>query len=129
MGILVIYNTMRTTIKATNIEHTNAIDSYVTKRMRDLEKVLDAKGKSELARVEVGRSTTHHRAGKDIFFAEVMIRASKKDFRAAAKADDLYAAIDKMRDEIVREVTRHRERTREQKKDGAREMKRHIKKV
>lgn len=120
---------MRTTIKATNIEHTNAIDSYVNKRMRDLEKVLDAKEKSKIARVEVGKTTTHHRGGKDIFFAEVMFHVSKKDFRAAVKADDLYAAIDKMRDEIVREVTRHHERAREQRKNGEREMKRHIKKV
>lgn len=120
---------MRTTIKATNIDHTNAIDSYVNRRMRDLEKVLDAKEKSMIARVEVGKSTTHHRLGKDLFFAEVMFRVSKKDFRATSKADDLYAAIDKMRDEIVREVTRHHERLRENREDGARKMKRHIKKV
>ncbi len=120
---------MRITIKATNIDHTNAIDSYVNKRMRDLEKLLDIKEKSELARIEVGKSTTHHRLGKDIFFAEVMFHVSKKDFRATTKADDLYAAIDKMRDEIVREVSRYHERLRKQKKDGAREIKRRIKKV
>ena len=30
---------MRITLKATNITHTNAIDAYVSKRMRDLENV------------------------------------------------------------------------------------------
>lgn len=119
---------MRITTKATNIDHTNAIDSYVSKRLRDLEKILDGKEKSEIARIEVGKTTTHHRGGKDIFFAEITFHVSKKDFRATAKADDLYAAIDKMRDEIVREVTRYHERIREKRKDGAREIKRRVKK-
>ena len=117
---------MRLTIKATNIEHTNAIDAYVMKRMRDLEKVLEPKEKSELARIDVGTTNMHHREGKDLFYAEVTFHVKKKDFRATAKAADLYAAIDKMKDEIVREVTHHHDRVRALRKAGAREMKRRV---
>lgn len=119
---------MRITLKATNIEHTNAIDAYVAKRMKELEKILEPKEKSELARVDVGTTNKHHKEGKDLYYAEVTFHVKKKDFRAVAKAADLYAAIDKMRDEIVREVTRHHDRARALHKAGAREMKRRIQK-
>ncbi len=119
---------MRLTLKATNITHTNAIDAYVTKRLRELEAVLEPKEKSELARVDIGMTSTHHKSGKEVFYAEITFHVKKKDFRAVAKAPDLYAAIDKMRDEIVREVTRHHERMRKLQKEGGRELKRRIQK-
>ncbi len=117
---------MRITLKATNIEHTNAIDAYVGKRMRELEKVLEPKEKSELARVDVGTTNKHHKEGKDLFYAEITFHVKGKDFRTVAKAGDLYAAIDKIKDDIVREVTRHHDRQRALRKSGAREMKRRI---
>ena len=119
---------MRLTIKATNIVHTNAIDAYIAKRMRELEKVLEPKEKSELARIDVGTTNKHHKEGKDLFYAEVTFHVKKKDFRAVAKSEDLYAAIDKMKDEIVREVTNHHDRMRALAKEGGREMKRRIQK-
>lgn len=117
---------MRITIKATNIEHTNAIDAYLRKRLLELERVLEPKEESELARIDVGKTTKHHKAGKNIFYAEITFHVKKKDFRVTVKADDLYAAIDEMKDEIVREVTRHHERTRARAKAGGRELKRRI---
>ena len=67
---------MRTTIKATNIEHTNAIDAYLLKRLKELERVLDPKEKSELARLEFGKSTKHHKSG-EVFFAEITFHVKK----------------------------------------------------
>ena len=116
---------MRITIKATGIEHTNAIDSYVKKALAAVEKVLDPNEKSVLARIDVGMSTKHHKTG-NIFYAEVTMRLPGKDFRATSKADTLYSAIDAMKDEITREVKRHHEKAREDKKKGGRELKRRI---
>jgi ribosomal subunit interface protein len=113
---------MRLTIKATNIEHTNAIDAYIVRRLAELEKVLERKEKSEVARVDVGRTSTHHKEGKEIYYAEITFHVKKKDFRAVAKASDQYAAIDKMKDMIVREVTRHHEQARALIKQGGREL-------
>jgi ribosomal subunit interface protein len=116
---------MRTTIKATNIEHTNAIDTYIKKRLNELERVLEPKEKSELARIELGKLTKHHKSG-EIFFSEITFHVKKKDFRATAKGNDLYEAIDKMQAMIVREVKRHHELMRGEAKKGRREMKRRI---
>ena len=55
---------MRTTIKATNITHTNAIDSYLLKKLKELERVLEPKEKSELARIEIGELTKRHKSGE-----------------------------------------------------------------
>jgi ribosomal subunit interface protein len=117
---------MRLTIKATNIEHTNAIDTYLTKRMGELERVLDAKEKSQIARLDIGKTSKHHKEGKEVFYAEVTFHIKKKDFRAVAKAGDLYVAIDKMKDTIVREVLRHHAKMNILEKKGAREMKRRV---
>ena len=117
---------MRLTIKGTNIEHTNAIDAYVTKSMSDLEKVLEPKEKSEIARLEIGKTSKHHKEGKDIFFAEITFHVKKKDFRAVAKATDLYVAIDKMKSIIIKEIKKYHAQTRVLKQKGARELKRRI---
>ncbi|OGZ06173.1 MAG: hypothetical protein A2942_03215 [Candidatus Lloydbacteria bacterium RIFCSPLOWO2_01_FULL_50_20] len=116
---------MRTTIKATNIEHTVAIDAYLAKRLGELERVLPPKEQGSVVRIELGKFTKHHKSGK-LFFAEITFHVKKKDFRATAQCDDLYEAIDKMQAMIIREVKRHYELAREVRKKGARELKRRI---
>ena len=120
---------MRTTLKATNITHTNAIDAYVGKRMRELEKILPPKEQSQIARIEIGTTTKHHKEGKDLYFAEITFHIKKKDFRVVVKSADLYAAIDQMKDGIVRDVKNYHERSRELGKDGGREMKTRMRRV
>ncbi|MDO8520490.1 MAG: HPF/RaiA family ribosome-associated protein [bacterium] len=116
---------MRTTIKATNIEHTNAIDAYLAKRLRELERILEPKEQSELARIEIGKLTKHHHSGR-LFFAEITFHVKNKDFRATGEGADLYEAIDKMQAMIVREVKRRHELVRVKRKSGAREIKQRI---
>lgn len=119
---------MRLILKATGIEHTNAIDAYVGNKLRDLEKVLDPKEKSSIARVEIGKETKHHKTGIDVYKAELTMRTGKKDFRVTATDEaDLYAAIDAMKDQIVRDIKDHRERVRQQQKDGDRKVKKVLK--
>ena len=117
---------MRITLKASNITHTNAIDTYISKRMRELERVLEPKEKSSIARIDVGVTNKHHKEGKEQFYAEITFHVKGKDFRVVTKAPDLYEAIDMMKDRIVRDVTKHHDRTRTQRKAGAREVKRRM---
>lgn len=114
---------MRITLKATNIAHTNAIDMYVGKRMRDLERVLDPKEQSQVVRIDIGTTTKHHKEGKDLYYAEVNFRSKKKVFHTTVKSADLYAAIDEMKDNIVNEVKNHHARVRTLAKEGARVIK------
>ena len=95
---------MKINIKATGIELTQAISDYVYKRIFSIEKYLDQKNNPDIvAQVEVGRSTRHHKAG-NIFRAEIHIMGINLDAYAVSEMEDLYAAIDIVKDEIVRNI-------------------------
>lgn len=95
---------MQIKIKATNIELTDAISSYVEEKVRSVEKFAIAHEEEELfAEVEIGKTTKHHNSG-NVFRAETNMHVRGRFFRAVSERDDLYAAIDDLRDELVREV-------------------------
>jgi len=89
---------MKINIKATGIELTPAISSYVEKKLSVLEKFID--NPDVVAQVEVGKTTQHHKAG-NIFRAEVHIIGAGRDIYAVSDQEDLYAAIDIVKDDIV----------------------------
>jgi len=111
------------TIKATGIDLTPAIDSYVRERVSALDKYVDASDTSASVSVEVGKSTDHHHTG-DIFFAETNIIIGGTQLCASANHEDLYAAIDKVRDEAVRMVSEHKKKQKKNFIKGAAQIKR-----
>lgn len=96
---------MNINIKTTNIELTPAISDYVTKKVESLEKFIGSVKKDAEIQVwiEVGMTSKHHEQG-DIFRAEVQMRLPHGSVRAEVEAEDLYTAIDKVRDEMQREI-------------------------
>lgn len=102
---------MRINIKATNLELTAAISDYAEKRVSSLEKFINKNDESAMANVEVGKSTKHHQSG-DIFRAEINLHIAGKNLRAVVEKDNLYAAIDEAKDEMVREITSHKAKQR-----------------
>ena len=99
-------------VRATNLDLTDAISTYVEKRVRALEKFIDPKDTSAIMDVEVGKTTKHHQRG-DVFRAEFNFSIGGKSFRAVANQADLYAAIDEVKDEMAREIrsSRSKEKT------------------
>ena len=92
---------MKITVRASGTELTPAISSYAEKKISSIEKYLDkTSAQSALAQVEVGKSTRHHKSG-NVFRAEVHITGGGLDLYAVSKMDDLYAAIDIVKDEMV----------------------------
>lgn len=89
-------------IKATNTTLTEAITEYVSSKLGKsaLEKFA---GSYDIISVEVdiGKTTEHHNNG-EIFRAEVNVAVKGKVLRAVSDKEDLYAAIDDVRDEIVK---------------------------
>ena len=99
---------MKINIKATGIELTPAISNYVEKRVSAIAKYLPA-GSDLVVQTEVGKSTRHHKAG-NVFRAEVHVTGNGLDHYAVSEMDDLYAAIDTVRDEIVHNITQSKGR-------------------
>ena len=91
---------MNIAIHTTNkMELTDAIRDYIEKRIKGLEKIITTLKEDPTIYVEVGKTTNHHKSG-DIFKAEVRVNIKGASLYAVAKEADLYAAIDKVKDEI-----------------------------
>ncbi len=109
----------QTILKATNIELTDEMESYVNKRVQSLDKYLSG---GELAHVEVGKSTNHHKNG-DVFRAEIRLTYEGKHLYAVAEKGDLFSAIDEARDDMVGLITSRKERMKAQFRHGAQKVK------
>ena len=109
---------MTINIKATNTELTPAISSYVEEKVAGLDKFIVAKDpESVLANVEIGLSSKHHQSGK-VFRAEINLHIGGKYIRAVSEQEDLYAAIDDMRDQVIREIKSFKEKKRDLARKG-----------
>jgi len=93
---------MNINIKTTSITLTPAISEYVSKRLEKASKLL-AEDPSTQCDIELAKTTEHHNKG-DIFRAEIHIVAAGKNIYASSEKDDLYTAIDCVRDDILREL-------------------------
>ncbi|PLX20897.1 ribosomal subunit interface protein [Candidatus Parcubacteria bacterium] len=99
---------MQVRIKATKIDLTDSIRDYVQQKMDMLDKYL---GTYDVVNcdVEVGVTTNHHQKGK-IFKAETNIQLPGELLRVEKEAEDLYKAIDKVKDHMTRSIRRYKEK-------------------
>jgi len=102
---------MRISIKATNIDLTEPLRLYVTERVESVRKLVTVSEESLHAAVEIGKTTHHHKQG-DVFRAEVNFHVAHSLVRVVAVKDDLYAAIDEMRDSLARELASFKDKDR-----------------
>ncbi len=110
---------MKTNIKATNIELTEAIREYAMKRLSKLDKYLSD---DVVVSVELGKTSDHHKQG-DIFRAEVQVLGDGLDHYASRQSDNLYTAIDQVEGDIVQEVTKDKSKKRQLLRRGERAIK------
>lgn len=94
---------MRTHIKATGVALTPAVEEYIEKKVTSLKKFLARDDTSADLAVEVGR-TTGHKKGKNIFRAEFNLHNKNGDFFAVAEREDIYTALDEVKDELQYEM-------------------------
>ena len=97
-------------IKSTNFDLTPAMEGYTRTKIDMLQKFLKhyANQSGELIfEVDIGKTTKHHRSG-DIFRAEINFTAGSTFLRTVAEEADIYAAIDKTKDKMQRELRRNK---------------------
>jgi putative sigma-54 modulation protein len=97
---------MNINIKATGIELTPAIREYAEKKVSALEKYI-SKDTDTNIQIEVGKTTKHHKGG-DVFRAEIRAIGAGLDLYAFSEKEDLYAAIDIAKDEVIKELQHSR---------------------
>ncbi|MBD3311160.1 MAG: ribosome-associated translation inhibitor RaiA [Candidatus Magasanikbacteria bacterium] len=86
--------------KATNMDMTDSIRNYVEEKVNSLLKYFD---NIQQADVDVGLHSQHHQKGK-IYYAEINLHVPGKILRVTKDAEDLYKAIDKVKDHLKVEL-------------------------
>ena len=99
---------MKLTIKATTIDLTSEIKDYIEKRLEKIAPFIYALEEKPVVRVEVGKTTLHHESGP-VYRAEIQVYYLSKVLRSVSEAEDLYAAVDEAQEEILEEITTHKE--------------------
>ena len=97
---------IRFTIKSTNLEITADIKEYFYKRMEALEKFVEEDDMSAICDAELERST-RHKSG-EVFRGELTLHTRNGTYRAEANGENVEAAIDKVKKEIIRELRREK---------------------
>ena len=93
---------MRVVLKQKNLAFTPAIREYVEKKLVSPVQKLIGRGRAEelvILEIEIARTTTHHRKGL-VYYAEANISLGKKLVRVQSQDQDIYAAIDALKDEL-----------------------------
>jgi len=104
---------MKIILHGVNMELTPAIKSFAEEKIGALERFFKDNGTDAVeVRVELGKPSLHHKSGQ-VYYAEVNFKMGSKLLRASAEHYDLYAAIDKVRDEIEVQVKKFKEKINE----------------
>lgn len=103
---------MKITKKFTGIDSTPAIEIYIDEKIGGLARLLgryDRGDDTVVARVEVGRTTTHHHKG-NVFRAEVTLDVPGTVLRAEHVDSDIRVAIDRVKGKLQSEIKKYKER-------------------
>lgn len=110
------------TIYCKDFELTDAIQSYAEEKMAYLYRYLNQDEDLVTFNFRLGKVSNSHNHGK-IFYAEVGIHTPEKNYGGRIEADDIYAAIDLLKDELSRNITHHRDKSRTLQKKEAQKFK------
>ncbi|MFA5936256.1 MAG: ribosome-associated translation inhibitor RaiA [Candidatus Paceibacterota bacterium] len=120
---------MKINLQGKNFELTEAIKDYVLKRVTNLEKLLstfEEKGGEVMVDFEVGMSTKHHKSG-DVFHSDCLIKIDGKKFYYGSDKEDIYQAIDEVKESLYEEIRRFKDRKQTLFKRGASSVKKMLK--
>src|SRR3989338_1965013 len=102
---------MHIIITGVHMEMTDAIRDYAYEKMEALEKYIPRDDTSAKLSVELSKTTSHHQHG-DVFQAEAQLHIRGKETTLRTTQDDLYKAIDILKDMLTRELAQHKDKER-----------------
>ena len=120
---------MQINVLGKNIILTDDIKDYVIKKVTNLEKVLsgiEEKGGKVNVNFEVSKSSNHHKSG-DVFHADCLINMQGEKFYSSADEEDVYRAIDSVKESLFREISKNKTRKLTLFKRGAARVKKMMK--
>jgi ribosomal subunit interface protein len=109
-------------LKVTNFQATPDIQNYLDKKLEKIGDIAERRQDEVILRVEIGKTTKHHKSGA-VYRAEIETHVGGKDVRAVSEKEDIFAAIDEAKDELVRELVHNKEKEEALLKKGGRKIK------
>jgi ribosomal subunit interface protein len=100
---------MKITIKKT-LDVTESLEEYIEERIAPLRKFLEPferNGEVEL-RLEVSRTSEHHRKGDEVFMAAADLVLLGSVLRSEASSADIRKAIDEVRNKLHMEIEKYK---------------------
>ena len=119
---------MHIIITGVHMEMTEAIRNYAYEKFKALEKYVSRDDTSGKLSVELSKTTNHHVNGQ-VFQAEAQLHIRGKDRTVRTTQDDLYKAIDILKDMLQRELAAHKDKERSVFRRGAHKVKQLLKRI
>lgn len=107
---------------------TEAIKEYILLRVTNLSKLLnklEEKGGEVVVNFEVSKKTKHKTG--PVFYADCTVTLDGKKFYASTDEEDLYAAVDAVKDILFREMNQNKDKKKTLETRGARSVKKMMK--
>lgn len=108
-----------------DFDATDAIKLHATEKLSSLNKFLPENGDSSSFNLRLGKITNHHNSGK-IFYADISIKTPEKNFGALVEAEDIYAAIDQLKDDLAHNIAHYKDKTHSKNINSARKFKQEL---
>lgn len=99
------------TIYCKDFDLTDAIKNYLTDKMIALNKFLNLHEEELSFNCRLGKVTNSQNSGK-IFYTEISIHTPNKNYGARIEADDIYVAIDLIKDELSTNINSYKNKLR-----------------
>lgn len=119
---------MHTIITGVHLEITEAIRNYTLEKVQPLEKLISKDDTSAQLQIELSKVSNHHVNG-EIFQVEALLHIKGKEIALKATKDDLYKAIDTIKDMLTREISQNKDKERSLVRRGAHNVKNLFKKL
>ena len=110
------------------MDMTEAIKNYTLEKMSSLDKYISKDDSSAKLSIELSKTTNHHTHG-DVFQAEAQLHVRGKSSSVRTTQDDLYKAIDTLKDMLTRELASHKDKERSIIRRSAHKMKAVLKRL
>jgi putative sigma-54 modulation protein len=99
---------MNINLQGKNMDITEAIHDYVIKRITNLGKLLtniENTGREVSVYFNVAKTTNHHRSG-NVFRADCTVMIDGKKFHSSSDKEDMNEAIDDVKENLFREISK-----------------------
>jgi putative sigma-54 modulation protein len=110
------------------MEITDAIRRYTFEKMKSLDKLVARDDTSAKLTIELSKTSNHHVNGQ-FFRAEALLHVRGKETALHTTQEDLYKAIDTLKDMLIREMSQHKDKERSIMRRGAHRVKALFKKL